>query len=359
MSGVVARGASLLAGRFITLSHPSRWTSRQRVGGLIALSAVLLVAIMAVLAIFLTGTEATLETNRADEHAAQAVELLVTVGSNMPELNRSALESGLAGADRAELDHAVERGRHDGILSSLTLWNVQGRAVYGDGPVGRLGGIESSALRRALHGSEATVANPGSMDFNSGKRTGTLDSFEPLRDDGGRTFGVAEVSRPLSPSRPPPLRAGVGSSSRSPSERCSCRGAVAGHRACGNRGLPGIAPGSPTDTPGLPQSCPRARDRTPLPTSDRPVARRAARGRGARSVAARGPAPETGDVPSGDRGDEADDTVDRSRGRARPGPARGVAASGRLGAADVGQPVGWRSLRRGPARPDRSRASSP
>lgn len=182
-----------------SISRRLRWTSRRRANGLIALSALSLGAIVATLAIILISGATTLESRTAQQRARLGVDLLVAVGSDMPDILPSTLRPGIGVAHDSELGRAVARGKREGFLSDLTLWDRKGRQLFSS-----LGTNDSErgdpfGVRRALRGADTTVAHPGSIDLSTGKRTGTLDAFEPLRDDRGRIFGVIEVSLPLRP----------------------------------------------------------------------------------------------------------------------------------------------------------------
>jgi EAL domain-containing protein (putative c-di-GMP-specific phosphodiesterase class I) len=163
------------------------------------LATVGLAAILAV--ILITGADG-LILRGAEQRAQQGLDILVTVGANMPDLTPRALDHGLTPASRRELDAAVRRGQHQHVLSSITIWNVHGTVLYSlDG--GAAAWLSSPRVRnqlgQVLRGHKVTFASPSELDLSSHRRTGTLQAFEPLRDSQGRVFGAIEVDLPLQP----------------------------------------------------------------------------------------------------------------------------------------------------------------
>ena len=164
------------------------------------LATVGLAAILAV--ILITGADG-LISRGAEQRAQQGLDILVTVGANMPDLTPRALDHGLTLASRRELDAAVRRGQHEHVLSSMTIWNVHGTVLYSlDG--GAAAWLSSPRMRnqlaQVLRGHKVTYASPSELDLSSShRRTGTLQAFEPLRDSQGRVFGAIEVDLPLQP----------------------------------------------------------------------------------------------------------------------------------------------------------------
>ncbi|MDP9345901.1 MAG: EAL domain-containing protein [Actinomycetota bacterium] len=138
---------------------------------------------------------------RTDAHlrAAHGVDLLVTIGADLPDLTRSALTSGLSPAAARQLDGAVTGGQHDGLLATLVIWDRTGRIVYSS--VAKSEGTrppKEAELVAALAGHSVTRAHSRELDETSGKPTGVLDAFEPLSDGGG-VYGAMEAGLPLQP----------------------------------------------------------------------------------------------------------------------------------------------------------------
>jgi EAL domain-containing protein (putative c-di-GMP-specific phosphodiesterase class I) len=163
------------------------------------LSTVGLAAILAL--ILITGADR-LILRGAEQRAQHGLDMLVTVGANMPDLTPRALEDGITPAGRRELDAAVRRGQHDHVLSSMTIWNVHGTVLYsldGGGAAWLSSPRVRNQLGQVLRGHEVTFASPTELDLSSHRRTGALETFEPLRESHGRVFGALEVDLPLQP----------------------------------------------------------------------------------------------------------------------------------------------------------------
>lgn len=128
------------------------------------------------------------------------MELLVTIGSELPNLSRTAIAAGLGRAADHKLDLAVARGQHEGLLASLVIWDRTGRIVYSsrDQSAGTRPPKEPE-LAAALAGQTITRADARELDPSTGKPTGVLDAFDPLTDTAGAVYGAMEVSLPLAP----------------------------------------------------------------------------------------------------------------------------------------------------------------
>jgi EAL domain-containing protein (putative c-di-GMP-specific phosphodiesterase class I) len=171
----------------------------QAVMGSAILATVGLAAILAV--ILITGADG-LILRGAEQRAQHGLDMLVTVGANMPALTPRALDHGLTPESRRELDAAVRRGQDDHVLSSMTIWNVHGNALYsldGGAAAWLRSPMTRNQLGQVLRGHKVTFASPTELDLSSHRRTGTLQAFEPLRDSQGRVFGAIEVDLPLQP----------------------------------------------------------------------------------------------------------------------------------------------------------------
>jgi len=141
-------------------------------------------------------------TTRSDAHtrAASGVDLLVTVGKNLPDLTRPQIDGGLSPAAARQLDDAVARGQHEGLLSNLVVWDRTGLIVYSS--LARSEGTrpaKDNELIAALAGRSVTRVNARDLDPTSGKRTGVLAAVEPLRDTRGGVYGAMQVGLPLKP----------------------------------------------------------------------------------------------------------------------------------------------------------------
>lgn len=141
-----------------------------------------------------------LERQTADERALDAVDLLSTVGVRLPDLTPARISRGLSSAQAVGLRNAVLRGRREGVLSDLVVWDGTGRAVFASAGAseGRNPTVATD-VRRALGGHEIARRLPGRVDRSTGRRTGVLAAFEPLRDDDGHVYAVLEAARPLAP----------------------------------------------------------------------------------------------------------------------------------------------------------------
>lgn len=158
-----------------------------------------LAAILAV--ILVTGANGLIR-GGAEQRAQNGLAMLTTVGSNMPDLTPRALVRALSPRSQRELDAAVHRGQREHVLSSMTIWNARGEALYsldGAGAPWLSSSRVRNQLASVLRGHEVTFASPTELDLSSHRRTGTLQAFEPLRDGHGRVFGVLEVDLPLQP----------------------------------------------------------------------------------------------------------------------------------------------------------------
>jgi EAL domain-containing protein (putative c-di-GMP-specific phosphodiesterase class I) len=134
----------------------------------------------------------------SDLRAARGVDLLVTVGPFMPDLTRSAITGGLSLAAASELDGALARAQHEGLLANLVVWDRSGRIVY-SGVASSEGTRppEAAELVAALAGHTVTRTHPRELEPSSGEPTGVLDAFQPLTDKRGRIYGAVEASLSL------------------------------------------------------------------------------------------------------------------------------------------------------------------
>jgi len=140
--------------------------------------------------------------SRADARlrAASGVDLLVTIGADLPDLTESVISSGLSSVAAQQLDGAVARGQREGLLADLVIWDRRGRIVYSS--LAKAEGTRpprGAELVAALAGRSGTRTNPREIDATSGKPTGVLDAFEPLTDSAHGVYGAMEAGLPLQP----------------------------------------------------------------------------------------------------------------------------------------------------------------
>jgi hypothetical protein len=175
-------------------------TARARSRTFLAASTVVMLVLIGVAALFAGQITAGLTRTNAQVSGAREAELLVTVGADFPQLSASAITHTLTPADEGRLDAAVKRVQHNGLLTSLVIWDRAGRLAYSS-----LGGAEGNAppqdpgLGAALAGRTTTILHPHELNPSSGKRSGLLDLFEPLTNQHGLIYGVLEASLPLKP----------------------------------------------------------------------------------------------------------------------------------------------------------------
>src|SRR4029077_8506441 len=112
----------------------------------------------------------------AEKSAQHSLDLLATVGADMPRLPPSVLRHGLSPVSTAELASAVRTGQQQGLLSSLTIWNADHRVIYSnDGELSkRTSAMLAGSLAKALSGHSATIEVPSERDLASHMPTGTL-----------------------------------------------------------------------------------------------------------------------------------------------------------------------------------------
>jgi len=164
-----------------------------------------LAAILAV--ILVTGANGLIR-GGAEQRAQNGLAMLTTVGSNMPDLTPRALVRALSPRSQRELDAAVHRGQREHVLSSMTIWNARGEALYsldGAGAPWLSSSRVRNQLASVLRGHEVTFASPTELDLSSHRRTGTLQAFEPLRDGHGRGSACSRSTFPCSRSSTRPV----------------------------------------------------------------------------------------------------------------------------------------------------------
>jgi EAL domain-containing protein (putative c-di-GMP-specific phosphodiesterase class I) len=184
----------------IAMREPSR-EMRRCTRAVIGSVIVATVAVASVVAVILVHHADGLISHAADQRAQHSLDLLATVGADMPDLRPAVLQRGLSPARQAELQSAIRRGQQDGLLSALSIWNARGELIYPADGRRKEQATRSlvSDLARALRGRTITVTAPAERDLTSPKATGALVAFEPLRDGRGHVYGVLRIDLPLQP----------------------------------------------------------------------------------------------------------------------------------------------------------------
>jgi EAL domain-containing protein (putative c-di-GMP-specific phosphodiesterase class I) len=181
----------------ISLARKLSVRGRSRI--LIAVSAAITAVVVATVAVVAANGADGLQQAAAARRAHLAVDLLAAVGADMPHLTADSVRRGLSVTERAELNRAVERGQRLDILSNLTIWNRDAARVYANDPTHDNQNDERGQVEQALHGAPALWFDTRGLDLTTDRYTGTLDSFDPLADPGGRVFAVIETSLPMKP----------------------------------------------------------------------------------------------------------------------------------------------------------------
>jgi EAL domain-containing protein (putative c-di-GMP-specific phosphodiesterase class I) len=135
--------------------------------------------------------------------AAHGVDLLVTIGKDLPTLTQSAMKKGWSRAAVQRLNAAISHSQLDGLVAKVVIWDRDGRVVYtsramaeGTPPPAE---PDEPELFAALAGHSSTRVDIGDRDATTGKATGLLDAVQPLIDQDGEVYGAMEVDLPLKP----------------------------------------------------------------------------------------------------------------------------------------------------------------
>jgi EAL domain-containing protein (putative c-di-GMP-specific phosphodiesterase class I) len=136
----------------------------------------------------------------ADNSAKSGVDLLTRVGPHLPPLTQATFRAGFTAPQTHRIDMAVDRGRKDGLISGLLIWDEHGSVLYAGDHVlqGERIAIEPELLK-VLSGTAVTRRHPEELDRSYGRNTGVLDAFEPLEDKAGHVYGAVEMVLPLHP----------------------------------------------------------------------------------------------------------------------------------------------------------------
>jgi hypothetical protein len=105
-------------------------SARARARVFLAVSTVGVLALIGVAALLIAQSIASGTRADARLRATHGVDLLVTIGEDLPNLSRSAVAGGLSPAAGVKLDAAVARGPGEGLLANLVVWDSTGRVVY-------------------------------------------------------------------------------------------------------------------------------------------------------------------------------------------------------------------------------------
>jgi EAL domain-containing protein (putative c-di-GMP-specific phosphodiesterase class I) len=177
------------------------WTAGARARTLLVASMTAIMIMIAVTALLVAQGAAGTTRTAADARATHGLALLVTIAADLPGLTPSGVASAqLPAAGDPGLDAAVQRGRREGLLDDLVIWDRSGRVVYSS--VERSEGTrppKDGALLAALAGRAVTRENPHEVDPISGKPTGVLEALEPLFDKRGAVYGAMEAQLSLMP----------------------------------------------------------------------------------------------------------------------------------------------------------------
>jgi EAL domain-containing protein (putative c-di-GMP-specific phosphodiesterase class I) len=171
---------------------------RARVRLLVAISGLVSLGVVALVAVLLARGADGMLASGADERARHGVELLVRIGPFVPRLSAANLAN-LTADDLADLDRATAQGQHDGLLAALFLFDASGRRVYPKVAADWSLPIIEPEVVEALRGHETVHRHPTEIDPVSGRPTGVIDAFEPLRAPDGTIFGAMETALRLEP----------------------------------------------------------------------------------------------------------------------------------------------------------------
>jgi EAL domain-containing protein (putative c-di-GMP-specific phosphodiesterase class I) len=173
-------------------------TARARTRTFLGATALVMLVLITVTSMLVGSGMAGIARAQSARQAAQAVDLLGTVGASFPNLTPLVVAHGLPPADAHRLDAVTTRVQRDGLLANIEIWNRGGRIVYSNLPA-----VEGTRPPRqpelitALAGHSVTQTHPNELDPSSGKRTGVLDALRPLVSDQGVVYGALEIDLPL------------------------------------------------------------------------------------------------------------------------------------------------------------------
>jgi EAL domain-containing protein (putative c-di-GMP-specific phosphodiesterase class I) len=173
-------------------------TARARTGAFLGATALVMLLLITVTSMLVGNGMAGIARTQSARQAAQAVDLLGTVGASFPNLTPFVVARGLSPANAHRLDAVTTRVQRDGLLANIEIWDSSGRIVYSNLPA-----VEGTRPPRepeliaALAGHSVTQTHRNELDPSSGKRTGVLDALRPLVNDQGVVYGALEVDLPL------------------------------------------------------------------------------------------------------------------------------------------------------------------
>jgi len=176
------------------------WTAGARARALLVASMVAVLVAVAVVALLVAEDTAGTTRTAADLRATRGIALLVAIGVELPSLTPSAISRGLPPAEARQLDDAVRRGRAQGLVDDLVIYDRAGRVVYSS--VERSEGTRPAKvpeLVAALAGHSVTRTDPHEIDPVTGKPTGVLEALDPLTDARGAVYGAIEADLSLKP----------------------------------------------------------------------------------------------------------------------------------------------------------------
>jgi len=167
------------------------WTAGARARTFLVAGMIALLIVIGVAALLIAQGTAGMTRTAADLRATRGIALLVAIGGELPGLTPAAIAGGLAPAAARQLDDTVRRGRAEGLVDDLVIWDRAGRVVYSS--VARAEGTrpaEVPELIAALAGHSVTRTDSHEIDPVSGKPTGVLEALDPLTDARGVVYGA-------------------------------------------------------------------------------------------------------------------------------------------------------------------------
>ena len=175
-------------------------TAGARARTFLAASAVAMFVLIGVGALLVVQNLGGVTRTSAEVRARQGVDLLVTIGAELPSLARSVVAGNLPPAADLRLDKAVKRGQTDRLLADLVIWDRTGRIVYSS--IDKAQGSrppKDAALIAALAGHSVSRMSVRELDPLTGAPTGVLEAVQPLTDSRGVVYGAIEADQSLRP----------------------------------------------------------------------------------------------------------------------------------------------------------------
>jgi EAL domain-containing protein (putative c-di-GMP-specific phosphodiesterase class I) len=175
-------------------------TAGARTRTFLAASAVAMFVLIGVGALLVVQSLGGVTRTSAEVRARQGVDLLVTIGAELPSLPRSVVAGDLPPAADLRLDKAIKRGQTDKLLADLVIWDRTGRIVYSS--IDKAQGSrppKDAALIAALAGHSVSRMSVRELDPLTGAPTGVFEAVQPLTDSRGVVYGAIEADQSLRP----------------------------------------------------------------------------------------------------------------------------------------------------------------